>query len=74
MAAKDTDCGASEIPWITPVSCAGKKPLGTTRYNSTVRARVATATSKVSGWRLSTHCRPRPYQAIIQSIQAPLAR
>ena len=23
-------CGASEMPRITPVSCTGKKPLGTT--------------------------------------------
>jgi hypothetical protein len=23
-------CGASEMPWITPVSCTGKKPLGMT--------------------------------------------
>ena len=29
MAAKEMDCGASEMPWITPVSCTGKKPLGT---------------------------------------------
>ncbi|MCY1370740.1 hypothetical protein D9M69_578450 [compost metagenome] len=31
MAANDTDCGASEMPWIRPVSCTGKKPLGTAR-------------------------------------------
>jgi len=30
IAAKETDCGASEIPWMTPVSCSGKKPFGTT--------------------------------------------
>ena len=30
MAAKDTDCGASEIPRMTPVSCDGKKPFGIT--------------------------------------------
>ncbi|MNN99524.1 hypothetical protein D3C81_2191880 [compost metagenome] len=60
MALKETDCGASETPWITPVSCCGKKPLGTARYNTTVRPRVATATSRVSGWCLSTHCNWRP--------------
>ncbi len=27
---KDDVCGASEMPRITPVSCTGKKPLGTT--------------------------------------------
>ena len=26
----DTFSGASEMPRITPVSCTGKKPLGTT--------------------------------------------
>ena len=25
-------CGASDTPRITPVSCTGKKPLGTTMY------------------------------------------
>ena len=30
MAANETSCGASEMPRITPVSCTGKKPLGTT--------------------------------------------
>ncbi|MNE95935.1 hypothetical protein D3C80_1940880 [compost metagenome] len=29
MAWKEIDCGASAMPWITPVSCTGKKPLGT---------------------------------------------
>ena len=29
MAGNETDCGASEMPWIRPVSWAGKKPLGT---------------------------------------------
>ena len=28
MSAKETDCGASVIAWMTPVSCTGKKPLG----------------------------------------------
>ena len=30
MATNETDCGASEIPKMTPVSCTGKKPFGTT--------------------------------------------
>ncbi len=29
IAENDTDCGASLIAWIAPVSCTGKKPLGT---------------------------------------------
>ena len=29
MAAKDTVCGAWEMPRITPVSCTGKNPFGT---------------------------------------------
>ena len=24
----EIDCGASEMPWMSPVSCTGKKPLG----------------------------------------------
>ena len=28
MAAKEMDAGACEMPWMTPVSCTGKKPLG----------------------------------------------
>ncbi len=31
MAWKEIDCGASATPWITPVSCTGKKPLGMNR-------------------------------------------
>ena len=41
MAAKDTVCGASEMPRMTPVSCTGKKPLGTMRYSQTVVTSVA---------------------------------
>ena len=29
MAAKETVCGAAEMPWMTPVSWTGKNPLGT---------------------------------------------
>ncbi len=31
IAGNEMFCDASEIPWITPVSCTGKKPFGTTR-------------------------------------------
>ena len=28
--ANEIVCGASEMPWMAPVSCTGKKPLGIT--------------------------------------------
>ena len=37
MLAKLTFCGASLMPRITPVSCTGKKPLGTTMKSRIVR-------------------------------------
>ena len=48
MAAKEIDCAASVVAWMAPVSCTGKKPLGTTKYSPTVSARVAANTSMVS--------------------------
>ena len=54
MAGNDIDCAASEMPWMTPVSCTGKKPLGMTMYSTTVSTNVATATSRVTAWRSST--------------------
>src|SRR5262249_39405098 len=30
IAENEMDCGASDTPWMTPVSCSGKKPFGTT--------------------------------------------
>ena len=54
MAGNETVCGASEIPWITPVSCTGKKPLGTTKYSTTVSSSATSQTSSVAGWRSST--------------------
>ncbi len=29
MAVNEIFCAASEMPWITPVSCTGKNPFGT---------------------------------------------
>ena len=46
MAGNEMFCGASEMPRITPVSCTGKKPLGTTIYRKSVRTRVAAVMSK----------------------------
>jgi hypothetical protein len=52
MAAKDTVWGASEMPRITPVSCTGKKPLGTMMYSHIVVTSVAMATTSVAmRWR-----------------------
>lgn len=59
MAVKEIDCGAWVMAWIRPVSCCGKKPLGITMYSSTVSAKVARATSSVSGWCRSTTCSMR---------------
>ncbi len=51
-----------EIAWLasvtatmTPVSCAGRKPFGTTTYSSTVPTSVPAAISSTSGWRRSAH-------------------
>jgi len=50
MAANEMVSGASETPRMTPVSCTGKKPLGTTTYRTMVRTRVAMVTTRVPGW------------------------
>jgi hypothetical protein len=50
IAANDTDCGASLMAWIAPVSCTGKNPFGTAMYNTTVSTSVPTATRRVTGW------------------------
>ena len=47
-ASNDTVGGASETPRITPVSCTGKKPLGTITYNAIVPTSVAAATQSVA--------------------------
>ena len=47
MLAKLTVCGASLMPRITPVSCTGKKPLGTTMKSRTVATSVAMVTIRV---------------------------
>ena len=48
MAAYEVSSAASEIAWMTPVSCTGKKPLGIATYITTVAAKVMSATSIVS--------------------------
>ena len=47
MLVKLTVCGASLMPRITPVSCTGKKPLGTTMKSRAVATSVAMVTSSV---------------------------
>jgi hypothetical protein len=51
--------GASEMPWIAPVSCTGKKPLGTTAYSTIVSASIAIATASVAPCRSSTQASMR---------------
>ena len=60
ISAKETDCGPSEMPWITPVSCTGKNPFGTMMYRITVNTSVAIATISVAPWRSSTQLSQRP--------------
>ncbi len=49
IAANDELCAATEMPWIAPVSCTGKKPFGTMTYSQIVTHSVAKAISSVSG-------------------------
>ncbi len=59
ISAKETSCGASEVPNRVPVSCWGKKPLGMAMNSATVATRVARKTIKVmKRWRktLSRPC------------------
>ena len=58
--AKETLSGASEIPMMTPVSCTGKKPLGTMMYSQIVATSVPIVTSRVTVWCRSTNCTVRP--------------
>ena len=55
----EASCSASDTPWISPVSCTGKKPLGTTMKRMIVSASVATATKRVSVRRISTQSKVR---------------
>ena len=66
MLVKLTVCGASEMPRITPVSCTGKKPLGTTRNSKTVATNVKMVTTRVANrWRRMTSS-ARPYEAMME--------
>ncbi|MNN73918.1 hypothetical protein D3C81_1900750 [compost metagenome] len=60
MAAKEMDWLASVVTAMVPVSCSGKNPLGTTKYNSTVISSVARNTAQVSGRWSSTQSSQRP--------------
>ncbi len=50
---------ASVTPMMSPVSCWGKKPLGTMTKSTPVDARVASITRSVMNWWSSTTLRPR---------------
>ena len=54
MASNDVLCAASVMTWINPVSCTGKKPLGTTMYSTPVSASVSPKTASVARGRSST--------------------
>ncbi len=60
MAAKEMDWSASVVACSVPVSCVGKKPLGTAKYSSAVMASVARNTIHVSGRWSSTQPSTRP--------------
>src|SRR6266850_6789599 len=59
MAWKDVSWSAWMDPLRRPVSCCGKKPLGTIVYRNTVATIVARVTSSVTGWWASTQCSAR---------------
>ncbi len=58
-AAKEMSCSACTDPPTRPVSCCGKKPLGTITYKYTLSTAVPSVTASVSGWCRSTHRRQR---------------
>jgi hypothetical protein len=60
MAANEMDWSASVVACSVPVSCTGKKPLGTHKYSTTVSTSVAPKASQVRPRRFSTHCSARP--------------
>ena len=60
IAANEIVCGASEMPWIAPVSWIGKKPFGITMYSTTVSTSVRIATTSVARCRSSTQFSMRP--------------
>ncbi len=74
MAEKDVSCAASEIPWMTPVSCTGKKPLGIATYIATVAAKVSSAASNASSCRSSTQPSQRPYPSMTRLNPRSAAR
>ena len=46
----ETSCAPSLMPSTTPVSCAGKNPLGISMYSQTVSETVARKASSVMNW------------------------
>ena len=73
IAPNEVACDASVMPWITPVSCEGKNPLGTTKYSPAVSATVAANTSSVAMLRSSTQFSITPYRRMVPSKNRPVA-
>ncbi len=55
------------MTWINPVSCIGKKPLGTTMYSTPVSTSVSPKTASVARGRSSTQFSMTPYRATMRS-------
>ena len=50
MRVNEASGAPSVTPLIRPVSCCGKKPLGTMKARRKVKSSVATVTASVTGW------------------------
>ena len=50
IAGKDTSCAASVLPRMSPVSCWGKSPWGTSMKRTTVTTTVRTVTPCMMRW------------------------
>ena len=52
--------GACDMPWMTPVSCTGKKPFGIMTYRKIVSSSVVAATNSITVWYPRTNFSVRP--------------
>ena len=60
IAGKEIFCAASEMAWITPVSCTGKKSLGHEDIEHHGQDKGRQCDEECGLWRLRTHCSVRP--------------
>ncbi len=67
MRAKLTDCAASLTATITPVSCSGRNPLGTTRYSHPVPASVSANTTSTARCRRIAQSSDTRYHSSVAS-------